>query len=640
MSDETVQVVQKDDLLWVRDIDASLSTISQFIIHGAIRDRILSYDGNGVYDGAISVDEAIWRVLERNGFDILLKYDALDGLQLYASREKAELADIVKRLFSDINDGKKGDEKTYEWFENMSCIVEAISIGPFIGEQKKLRVALLIDFVTQVNDVSTVTHHIEKLMMASLKHVGKAVPFLDRNYRATAVKIPIFWIVDKPNDLPGWMLTGDGIRQVSIPLPDLDARMSAARTLLQSDLPSGEEADNEEYYKYFASVTEGMSIRGLIEIRKMAQIKGSNRSDILANIASAARQYRVGLTENPWQKEELRKRIIDEFNENSGTSILRRRVKGQEKAVKCALDILSRSSINLTAAHSKESGTGPRGVLFFAGATGVGKTEMAKAISELVFGHENALVRFDMSEFSNNAAETRLIGAPPGYVGHGAGGELTNAVRRKPFSVLLFDEIEKSAPLILDKFLQILSDGRLTDGSGDTVYFSETIIIFTSNLGASAVRDMPVETEEDLEKYEEAIHSIVKEHFQRPVDEGGINRPELLGRIGDNNIIVFRPIAYDVAKELVNNFVNNVLWRVLVQTGKEVILSETAQNTVLRLATGDLSMGGRGITKQIETTLVNPLARYLFTHPDELSVKVEDIVIDAFGEYVINVSES
>ena len=122
-------------------------------------------------------------------------------------------------------------------------------------------------------------------------------------------------------------------------------------------------------------------------------------------------------------------------------------------------------------------------MLFFAGPTGVGKTELAKTLTQLIFGDERAYIRFDMSEFAEEHTGARLLGAPPGYIGYDAGGELTNAVRDKPFSVVLFDEIEKAHPRILDKFLQILEDGRLTDGRGETAYFSEAILVFTSNLG-------------------------------------------------------------------------------------------------------------------------------------------------------------
>ena len=144
------------------------------------------------------------------------------------------------------------------------------------------------------------------------------------------------------------------------------------------------------------------------------------------------------------------------------------------------LDIVKRA---VTGIGQSPRGGRPRGVAFLAGPTGVGKTELAKTITSLLFGDESAYIRFDMSEFSAEHADQRLIGAPPGYVGYDVGGELTNAIREKPFSVVLFDEIEKAHPRILDKFLQVLDDGVLTSGRGDRVYFSEAFIVFTSNLG-------------------------------------------------------------------------------------------------------------------------------------------------------------
>src|SRR6185369_7733636 len=155
----------------------------------------------------------------------------------------------------------------------------------------------------------------------------------------------------------------------------------------------------------------------------------------------------------------------------------------QQAAVVKALYIIKRAATGLSGAQGSKAGGKPRGVMFLAGPTGVGKTELAKTMTELLFGDERAYVRFDMSEFSAEHADQRLLGAPPGYVGYDAGGELTNAVKERPFSVILFDEIEKAHPRLLDKFLQLLDDGVLTSGRGERVFFSETIIIFTSNLG-------------------------------------------------------------------------------------------------------------------------------------------------------------
>ena len=171
-------------------------------------------------------------------------------------------------------------------------------------------------------------------------------------------------------------------------------------------------------------------------------------------------------------------------------------------------------------------------ILFFVGPTGVGKTELSKALAKFLFGDEQACIRFDMSEYAQENSDQKLIGAPPGYVGYEEGGQLTNAVREKPFSIILFDEIEKAAkpnPRILDIFLQILEDGRLTDSKGETVYFSESVIIFTSNLGASEVSSSG-----SNEEVAEEFIKIVKNYF-----DNEIKRPEILGRIGYNNIVPF-----------------------------------------------------------------------------------------------------
>src|SRR5206468_8696984 len=217
--------------------------------------------------------------------------------------------------------------------------------------------------------------------------------------------------------------------------------------------------------------TEGLLLVDMQAIAQLARTEGVGYSAI----ADAVRRYKVGVTEDPWRK-------IDRDKISTASEFVRRRVKGQQHAVVHMLDIVKRA---VTGVGAPRRGSRPRGVAFLAGPTGVGKTELAKTITSLLFGDESAYIRFDMSEFSAEHADQRLIGAPPGYVGYDVGGELTNAVREKPFSVVLFDEIEKAHPRILDKFLQVLDDGVLTSGRGDRVYFSETFIIFTSNLGIS-----------------------------------------------------------------------------------------------------------------------------------------------------------
>jgi ATP-dependent Clp protease ATP-binding subunit ClpA len=199
------------------------------------------------------------------------------------------------------------------------------------------------------------------------------------------------------------------------------------------------------------------------------------------------------------------------------------------------LDIVKRA---VTGVGSSKRSSRPRGVAFLAGPTGVGKTELAKTLTSLLFGDDSAYIRFDMSEFSAEHSDQRLIGAPPGYVGYDVGGELTNAIREKPFSVVLFDEIEKAHPRILDKFLQVLDDGVLTSGRGDRVYFSESFIIFTSNLGIYRVgpdggRVPNVTADDPIAEVQARVRSEIDRHFKLV-----LNRPEILNRIGDN-IVVF-----------------------------------------------------------------------------------------------------
>jgi ATP-dependent Clp protease ATP-binding subunit ClpA len=282
--------------------------------------------------------------------------------------------------------------------------------------------------------------------------------------------------------------------------------------------------------------------------------------------------------------------------------------------------------MGLTGAHVSAHAARPRGILFLAGPTGVGKTELAKAVTQLVFGDERAYTRFDMSEFSAEHSDARLIGAPPGYVGHDAGGELTNAVRQRPFSLILFDEIEKAHPRILDKFLQILEDGRLTDGTGNTVHFSESLLVFTSNLGiyvddADGNRVRNVEPDTPRSELESRIRAAISHHFQVV-----LNRPELLNRIGDN-IIVFDFISTPVAHQLVDLFLDNICQRVEKEQRLTLRITDQARRQLHEVATADPSFGGRGIGSSLESVFVNPLARALFAtdHPANGVVDVTDV---------------
>src|SRR5690606_18721261 len=274
----------------------------------------------------------------------------------------------------------------------------------------------------------------------------------------------------------------------------------------------------------------------------------------------AIRCYKVGALDNPWKKPYLKARIRGAMAE------IEDRVKGQTQAATKTVDILMRSVTGLTGAQARSGSGRPRGILFFAGPTGVGKTALARTLPQIIFGGERAYVRFDMSEFAEEHNRARLLGAPPGYVGYDAGGELTNAMRERPFSVVLFDEIEKAHPRLLDKFIQILEDGRLTDGRGETVYFSESIIIFTSNLGIyvegpDGRRVQNVRPGDSYETVERNVREAISNHFRYT-----LGRPEILNRIGEN-IVVFNFIVPDVGVMILEAMLRNVARRVGAEHG-------------------------------------------------------------------------
>jgi len=247
-------------------------------------------------------------------------------------------------------------------------------------------------------------------------------------------------------------------------------------------------------------------------------------------------------------------------------------------------------------------------VLFFAGPSGVGKTELAKGLAHLLFSDEHACLRFDMSEYQHEHTDQRLLGAPPGYIGYESGGQLTEAVRRRPFSVILFDEIDKAHPSLFDKFLQIIDDGRITDGQGETVYFTESVLIFTSNLGEFAYEGEPP----DYEVLVRNTMDYIKAFFTQ-APPSGLGRPELLNRFGEN-FVVFDYIRPPVAAEIMDKMVGNIAKGLAAARGLELVLAPEARAELLRRSLEKLEFGGRGIGNVLERDLVNPLARYVFDH--------------------------
>jgi ATP-dependent Clp protease ATP-binding subunit ClpB len=577
---------------WARDLHQSLPINPQFLIWGNIRDSFLVEK-----DGAIAflgIHDVIWQVLEASDFDALLVHDPVDGLQVLPEPPDGHAQSTLDAAEAIL--GRDPREST----EPLD-LVRLADLLDRVATHREHRVGLVLDYASRLaSDPADLSDQERRFFTLAQKLSHCAGPIQKGLQRRAPLYNVVLWLADGERDLPSWFAGRNSpVRILPIPVPHLAQRRAAAEQLVDH-LGTSASSDRPVAVEAFAATTHGMSISQMVDVVRLAR----DSSLAPGRIEDAVRAFKVGVLDDPWTQPDLRARV------RRGEDDVREVILGQPVAITRAFDILKRTVMGLSGAQAVRSGK-PRGVLFFAGPTGVGKTELARRITRTVFGDDDAYLRFDMSEFAQEHTEARLIGAPPGYIGHDAGGELTRAVREQPFRLVLFDEIEKAHDRILDKFLQILDDGRLTDGQGDTVHFSETIIVFTSNLGVIAEGDdgrrvRTVDSNDPYEVIEQGIRTAIEEFFTTT-----IGRPELLSRIGDN-FIVFDFIRPEVAPVIFNAMVGNVAARVEEVRQERLELSEASRERLLSWCTADLTKGARGIATAIEANLVNPLSRALF----------------------------
>ncbi|MFN6038138.1 MAG: AAA family ATPase, partial [Bacteroidota bacterium] len=296
---------------------------------------------------------------------------------------------------------------------------------------------------------------------------------------------------------------------------------------------------------------------------------------------------------------------------------LHQRVVGQEEAISSLSDAVRRSRAGLQDARK------PIGSFIFLGTTGVGKTELAKALADYLFNNENAMTRIDMSEYQEKHTVSRLVGAPPGYVGYEEGGQLTEAVRRKPYSVVLLDEIEKAHPDVFNILLQVLDDGRLTDNKGRVVNFKNTIVIMTSNLGSHLIQESNeklMNSSDDRDSVIARTKSNVFELLKKTI------RPEFLNRIDE--IIMFEPLNRSNVHDIVQLQFNSVA-KMLEEQGIKITATSDAIEWLSQLGY-DPQFGARPVKRVIQKQILNELSKWI------LSGKIEagkEIVLDCFENH-------
>lgn len=622
---------------WQRELRSFLGIKSGIILEGNVYDEFprFQYEGEDViFLDTDNMDQTILSLVKEDQTDVFF-FDPVDGFYCYENSIEAQ-----RKMLMPLFEGYSTNEIT----KNHGCTIclmpsekkkgckGSAETEQYIWVSEIIRRAMSdkTQFTTKENIVF-VLNFASRLDACNLREAEANTMFLNLMAATTSVQTSqlycnsLIMIVDKYNDIPAWVyLNNPNLRTISVCVPDRNTRRLYLENLY-GELAPFQLLSDEDYDpgKQFVAETEGLQLQELRQILQLAY-----RKDIKPeSINLAFRLYKYGVLDDPW--ENLENDILVHIE-----SKLEERVKGQDEAIGKVKTVVTRAVKGLSGLQHSGASHKPKGILFFAGPTGVGKTETAKALAESIFGDENACIRFDMSEYRLEQSDQKLFGAPPGYVGYEGGGQLTNAVKNRPFSVILFDEIEKASPTILDKFLQILEDGRMTDNQGNTVYFGETIIIFTSNIGLTkeaadpenAFRSTPhrvptitIEdpTQEDTPEFRRRVTEMLTEGVKAYFNDNG--RPELLNRLGDDNIVVFQFINVKDAMSICDYKLGKICKTIKAEKNIDIITEDIIE-TLHEKAVLERAHGGRGVGNMLEREFLNPLASFICTLPDMPSV--------------------
>lgn len=584
---------------WQKEIESFKGIKSTFIIEGNIndiypyydeKDQLNYYNLDSLLIKLFKIEELIVEAVTKLEYNFVFCNPVLGFYN-----KKSSVPEILKDFDEANNIFKNDGRESYKVddIEKLSVIIKEA-----LTTKKEKPITIVMNFAARYISSPTSLDSCENNMFINL---------FEASMNAKAIKgysNTLILVVEKFNDLPSWFYYNNpNVRTITIPNPDKNIRLDFIEMNYKEELES-----NLKIKGKFIDNTEGLKNIELKELKNLYE--RHKKKDENYSLLDALTMYKYGIKENMWES-------IDDEAVNNLENSLKDRVKGQDKAIKKVSSVIKRAVTGMSGLQHSSTGNKPKGILFFAGPTGTGKTELTKALAEVLFGDENNCIRFDMSEYSESHSDQKLFGAPPGYVGYEAGGQLTNAIKERPFSILLFDEIEKAHPSIMDKFLQILEDGRMTDGQGNTVYFSEALIIFTSNLGITKKiidssgnerREMLVSIDESYEDMENKVINGIKAHF----------KPEVVNRIG-NNIVVFDFIRDEVSQLIVKSQIKKINENIEKIKKIKIVISPEILEYYYKLAKEKniLEMGGRGIGNMIEDKYINELSDYIFNSRNE-----------------------
>lgn len=593
---------------WLLSLEANAGLISCIVVHGEIYDLrrnpwTMDYQ---------RVPQLVADAIREVDFKTVIEWDPVTGIQ---GRDAARWEDLAKAggpreasgaayavaPEAHFDSGSQGASVTAEDF--VAVMLAAMVDGT---DRPTAFVVNLANFAFSFGQQPSQT---ERDLLARL---AKAIIGRDTT-EATDPRNLLVLISPTAHALPLSMLPGPAhVREVVVPLPDREERMTLLGDRLHQWKLKNQPKRGQVAYDDLVDALDGMSCQDILNIEELSR-RSAETAELTADQLLSL--YRHGIQTSAWEALSRDKLL-------TMPEVLAERVKGQSHAIEKVTSVTIRAYTGLAGLQHSRRQRMPKGTLFFVGPTGVGKTELAKTLAEFLFGDEEAFIRFDMSEFNHEHSDQRLVGAPPGYVGYEEGGQLTNAIRKRPFCVLLFDEIEKAHVRILDKFLQILEDGRLTDGRGQTVSFSEAIIIFTSNIGAADID--PTSSDEEAR---DAFRCRVRDHFVREM-----GRPELLNRIGDN-IVAFNFVRdRGFLAEIMRSKLGPLRAQLQDKYGIRAVRIADERTFLERVACDiDPTMGGRGAITALTKWVIDPVSHFLFTEVSDRSMCIGKALVIALA---------